>query len=80
MQDCCAQNAAVVDVGLSFKVLLGECSPGFLAVQTRCGAPFQCVLNVRDCPAWGLRKIAPEIHANAVRGVDSGVDGEIMRI
>lgn len=28
----------------------------------------------------GLRKIAPEIHANAVRGVDSGVDGEIMRI
>ena len=49
------------------------------------GFPIQQVALMASCraaSAWsrGLRKIAPEIHANAVRGVDSGVDGEIMRI
>lgn len=53
VQDCCAQDPAVVDVGLSFMVVLGECSPGFFAVQAWCGAPFEGVLDICDCPSAG---------------------------
>lgn len=46
VEDCCAQDAAVVDVGLGLVVVLGEWSPGFFPVESWCGAPFECVLDV----------------------------------
>lgn len=50
VDDGCSEDSAVVDVGLSVRVVLGECSPGFLAVKSWCGAPFQSVLDIADGP------------------------------
>lgn len=50
VDDGCSEDSAVVDVGLSVRVVLGECSPGFFAVQSWCGAPFEGVSDVVDGP------------------------------
>ena len=50
VDDGCSEDSAVVDVGLSVRVVLGECSPGFFAVKSWCGAPFEGVLDIADGP------------------------------